>query len=131
MSLNVRSVVAAGGAAANARIMARLYMIGSWMCGRDRLGFMVQESPVTPEHLLQSAIVRDPGDDLAWLALADRLEEGGHAERAELLRLTRKLRGVAWDATERPAMEARVIELLLRGVEPANPEMTNSFGLRL
>jgi uncharacterized protein (TIGR02996 family) len=85
---------------------------------------------MTQGAVLQGAIVRDPGDDLAWLALADWLEEDGQAARAELLRLTRRLRDVAWDAIDRPEMERRVVELLRAGVEPANPELTDTVGMR-
>jgi uncharacterized protein (TIGR02996 family) len=85
---------------------------------------------MTPEQTLHAAIVRDPGDDLAWLALADWLEEDGQAARAELLRLTRSLREIEWEAEERGPMEQRVIELLSWGVRPANPEVINSVGMR-
>lgn len=41
------------------------------------------------EQTLLEALHADPGDDTARLALADRLEEQGHASRAELSRLRR------------------------------------------
>jgi uncharacterized protein (TIGR02996 family) len=85
---------------------------------------------MTQEDLLLAAIVREPGDDLAWLALADRLEEMGQAPRAELLRLTRRLRELPWDDTSgRPDAEKRVVALLAAGVAPANPEMMNATGV--
>jgi uncharacterized protein (TIGR02996 family) len=88
------------------------------------------ERIMTPEDVLLAAIVRDPGDDLAWLVLADWLEEDGQPARAELLRLTRALRGVAWNEPERPQREQRVVELLNSGVEPANPVLANCVGMR-
>jgi len=41
---------------------------------------------------LLQALAADPGDDTAWLALADYLEEQDQADRAELMRLNRALR---------------------------------------
>ncbi|MBY0228364.1 MAG: TIGR02996 domain-containing protein, partial [Gemmataceae bacterium] len=40
---------------------------------------------------LLAALRAAPGDELAWLALADGLEEAGQTARAELSRLTRRL----------------------------------------
>jgi uncharacterized protein (TIGR02996 family) len=70
----------------------------------------------------------DPADDLVWLAVADWLEEHGEAERAELTRLTRLLRRDLYHP-DRPAREARQMELLAAGVEPCVATLTNSIGM--
>jgi uncharacterized protein (TIGR02996 family) len=85
---------------------------------------------MTTGDALHAALSRDPDDDHAWLVLADWLEEDGQPARAELLRLTRTLRGVAWNESERPRLERRVVELLNSGAEPANPVLTNRVGMR-
>ena len=70
----------------------------------------------------------DPADDLGWHAVADWLEEHDQPDRAELLRLTRLL---VRDLThpDRPAREARQMELLAAGVEPCVATLTNSIGM--
>jgi uncharacterized protein (TIGR02996 family) len=78
----------------------------------------------TDETVLLQAIHQAPGDDLAWQALGDRLEEQGQAERAELLRLTRLL-------AREPDGEQRVQELLALGVRPCVPVLVNSVGMEL
>jgi uncharacterized protein (TIGR02996 family) len=79
-------------------------------------------------ELLLDALRDDPGDHTAWLALADALEEDGQTERAELTRLTCRLRGLPFGqgATE----QQRVVELLQGGVRPCVPEVVNSLGMR-
>ena len=77
---------------------------------------------------LLRAIERDPGDDLAWLALADCLEEGGETDRAELVRLREWLRSAAVDVPERPAREARLAELLVARVTPSVPRRDVDLG---
>src|SRR5262245_66070019 len=85
---------------------------------------------MTPDQVLHAAIVRDPTDDLAWLALADRLEETGQERRGELLRLTRTLHAMGHEDTRREATETRLCVLLLSGAEPCLPEFANSVSMR-
>jgi uncharacterized protein (TIGR02996 family) len=73
------------------------------------------------ESDLLRAIESDPGDDLAWLALADYLEETGEAERAELVRLREWLRTEPVPSRERSRREKRLAELLIKGVRPSVP----------
>jgi uncharacterized protein (TIGR02996 family) len=80
------------------------------------------------EQLLQ-ALHHAPGDDVAWLALADALEESDDP-RAEMTRLTtylrRHLRG-----QERKRQEARLQELLAGGMRPCVPTLKVSHGIEL
>jgi uncharacterized protein (TIGR02996 family) len=75
----------------------------------------------------------EPNDETTWLALADWLEEDGQADRAELVRLVRRLRTlpVMSRTRERARLENRVAELLDVGVPPVVPEVVNSIGMRL
>ncbi len=82
------------------------------------------------EALLE-AIRREPADDLAWVALADWLEEAGLAERAELCRLTHRLRALPQRSAARPAVQTRAQEMVLAGVEPCMPQVVNGVGMRL
>lgn len=86
---------------------------------------------MSPELQILQAIRLSPTDDLAWLALADCLEEDGETGCATLLRLTRQLRGVAWEAAERPHLEAQVCALLAGGVRPRLPTRVNAIGMEL
>jgi uncharacterized protein (TIGR02996 family) len=72
--------------------------------------------------MLTAALERDPGDDMAWLVLADALEEqgGAGAGQAEATRLSVWLRR-RLDDPERPAWERRLLELLGQGVRPCLP----------
>jgi uncharacterized protein (TIGR02996 family) len=85
------------------------------------------------EAVFLSALHADPGDEATWLALADWLEEDGQADRAELVRLVRRLRPLpVMEVTPgRAEMEARVAHLLNAGVRPVVPEVVNSIGMRL
>jgi uncharacterized protein (TIGR02996 family) len=83
----------------------------------------------TLEALLQ-AICRDPGDDTAWLALADCLEEQGRTEQAELTRLHTALRHRP-DTPGQADREARLQALLTAGVAPVMPALDGPAGLRL
>jgi uncharacterized protein (TIGR02996 family) len=83
------------------------------------------------EAALLQALHDRPDDDLAWLALADCLEEQGQAERAELVRLQRELRGPLSPGKARQALERRLAALLASGVVPCAPTVTNSVGMRL
>jgi len=82
------------------------------------------------DRTLLEVIGRDPADGLAWLALADSLEESGQPRRAELLRLTRRVMGMPFDHPARHAHEADVAALLVEGVCPCVPEIETSFGMR-
>jgi uncharacterized protein (TIGR02996 family) len=82
------------------------------------------------ETALCQAIEPSPGDELAWLALADWLEEQGQSDRAEVLRLvlslTRKPRSAG-----RKARERRLRELLAGGARPYMPTLTLPIGMSL
>jgi uncharacterized protein (TIGR02996 family) len=84
---------------------------------------------MTDEQVLLAALHPDPGDDAAWLALADCLEEAGQVQRAELLRLHRGLRGQT-EGPHRQGMEVRIQHLLQAGVRPCVPTLTNSIGMQ-
>jgi uncharacterized protein (TIGR02996 family) len=84
----------------------------------------------TVEATLLKAIAADPGDDAAWLALADCLEEQGQSQRAEVTRLNRELRGRS-PGPDRDGLQTRLQELLLAGAAPCVPVLTNSIGMRL
>jgi uncharacterized protein (TIGR02996 family) len=85
------------------------------------------------EAVFLAALHAEPNDEPTWLALADWLDEDGHADRAELVRLVRRLRTLpVMEVTpERAEMEARVAHLLNAGVRPVVPEVVNSLGMRL
>jgi uncharacterized protein (TIGR02996 family) len=81
------------------------------------------------ERGLLQAILDNPADDTAWLVLGDWLEEQGQDERAELLRRSRSLRELP-EGPERALAEQRVAGLLIAGVRPCVPIITNSIGVR-
>jgi uncharacterized protein (TIGR02996 family) len=85
------------------------------------------------EEAFLQALHAEPNDETTWLALADWLEEDRQEQRAELVRLVRKLRTlpVLEVAAERVQMEARVADLLAAGVRPVVPEVVNSISMRL
>jgi uncharacterized protein (TIGR02996 family) len=85
------------------------------------------------EATFLQALHAEPTDELTWLALADWLEEDGQSDRAELVRLVRRLRTLPpWERSgDRAWMEARVAELLDAGVRPVVAELINSIGMRL
>jgi eukaryotic-like serine/threonine-protein kinase len=68
------------------------------------------------------AVKTDPGDELAWLALADSLEESGKPQAAELHRLLVALRRP--DTQRLDPAERRLRRLLDRGVRPVMPTET-------
>jgi uncharacterized protein (TIGR02996 family) len=70
---------------------------------------------------LLAAIEADPADDLAWLALADCLEEHGQDVRAELVRLREWLRHAPLEHRQRGKQEKRLAGLLEGGVRPSVP----------
>jgi uncharacterized protein (TIGR02996 family) len=71
--------------------------------------------------MMLSAIAADPGDDMAWLALADCLEEQGRPDQADLVRLRERLRREPSDQPGRLEREARLQEMLASGVHPVTP----------
>src|SRR4051794_6609560 len=79
---------------------------------------------------LLAALHADPGDEVAWLALADWLEEAGDPDRAELIRRHRSLPRTR-PGKKRQAAEARIAALLAQGVRPCVPAVTNSLGMEL
>src|SRR5262245_17928415 len=81
------------------------------------------------EQTLLEAIHAEPADETAWLALADRLEEQDDP-RAELTRLWVSIRRDPGSAA-RLASERRIHGLLLDGLVPRVPTLTNSIGLEL
>jgi uncharacterized protein (TIGR02996 family) len=85
------------------------------------------------EAVFLAALHAEPNDEATWLALADWLDEDGQADRAELVRLVRRLRPLpVMEVTpERAALEDRVADLLNAGVRPVVPEVVNSLGMRL
>jgi uncharacterized protein (TIGR02996 family) len=85
------------------------------------------------EAAFLQALHADATDEATWLALADWLDEDGQGERAELVRLVRRLRTlpVMKRTKERARLEDRVAELLNAGVGPVVPEVVNSIGMRL
>jgi uncharacterized protein (TIGR02996 family) len=84
------------------------------------------------EEAFLQALHAEPNDEATWLALADWLEEQDQPERAELVRLMRRLRTlpVMRRGGERARLEDRVAELLCQGVRPVVPEVVNSIGMR-
>jgi uncharacterized protein (TIGR02996 family) len=77
---------------------------------------------------LLAALHAGPGDDLAWLALADALEEQGRLDQAELGRLLVRVRQED-DLSRRQRLEQRVRQLLALGVRAARPVVVNSLGM--
>jgi uncharacterized protein (TIGR02996 family) len=71
--------------------------------------------------VMLSAIAAGPGDDTAWLALGDCLEEEGRPDQADLVRLREWLRRQPPDHPERRSREARLQEMLASGVLPVRP----------
>src|SRR4051812_5890890 len=83
----------------------------------------------TLEALLH-ALHLAPTDRTAWLALADALEEQGHLERVELLRLDLALRQAPAGRKPRAAQD-RVVELLRAGVRPLMPTVELPHGIEM
>jgi uncharacterized protein (TIGR02996 family) len=70
----------------------------------------------------------DPADELTWQALADWLDDSGQGQRAELLRLTRRM--LPTPVSERGETSRRHEDLLRAGVRPVVVERSNSIGMR-
>ena len=80
------------------------------------------------EQLL-TALHRSASDQVAWLALADALEEADDP-RAELVRLTTRLRTTqAYE--QRDLDEARVQRLIREGMDPCMPRLTVSLNVEM
>jgi uncharacterized protein (TIGR02996 family) len=82
------------------------------------------------EAALLESLHAQPGDEVAWLALADWLEENDRQDQAELLRLHRTIRAASDDAPRQAAL-MRLRDLLHGGVRPCVPVRTSSIGMRL
>ena len=80
--------------------------------------------------ILLEALHAQPTDDVGWLALTDWLEENNEADRAELLRLHRRLPKLR-PGKARLSVEERIQQLLAGGVRPCVPTRTNSIGLEM
>jgi uncharacterized protein (TIGR02996 family) len=80
------------------------------------------------EAAFHAALRENPADELTWQALADWLDEDGQGQRAELLRLVRRM--LPTPVGERGDMPERHAALLEAGVRPVVVEMTNSIGMR-
>jgi uncharacterized protein (TIGR02996 family) len=81
------------------------------------------------EQALLAAIHDHPADDVAWLVLADWLEDQGDP-RAELLRVQQQLRGSLRER-ERATLEKRACDLIASGVLPCVPILVNSIGMQM
>ncbi len=75
----------------------------------------------TTVESLRQALMVDPADDMAWLALADSLEEDGCPDCAELIRLRESLRLDEDEDHVRRAKEAELRHLLAQGICPIMP----------
>jgi uncharacterized protein (TIGR02996 family) len=74
------------------------------------------------EETLLAAIRSDPSDPVAWIALADCLEEEGRLADAELVRIREWLRHAPpRNSRERRQREARMQGLLAAGARPIGP----------
>jgi uncharacterized protein (TIGR02996 family) len=82
------------------------------------------------EQALLKALHDRPTDETSWLVLADWLEENGQPERGEIIRLQQKLRAID-SLADRESLEERIQRLLLAGVRPYVPTITNSIGMSL
>jgi sulfatase modifying factor 1 len=78
------------------------------------------------EETLLRAILSEPADDMARLALADWLEEQDRQPHGEVLRLHVRLRHGLPEDEKRPAWE-RLIALITSGVRPVVPIRVNSL----
>ena len=82
---------------------------------------------MTDLDALLAGIVAHPHEVVRWLIVADWLDDHGFADRAELLRLHRMLIDTCCEPDahpERTAWQARIVELIDRGVKPCIPQHT-------
>jgi len=80
------------------------------------------------EGAFHAALREKPVDELTWQALADWLDDDGQPQRAELLRLTRRM--LQTPVGQRGDLPDRYVELLRAGVRPVIVETVNSLGMR-
>jgi uncharacterized protein (TIGR02996 family) len=76
---------------------------------------------------LLAGIVADPTNELRWLVLADWLEDYDDPRRGELTRLHLQMRQTCTQPEQHPerdAWHARMMELMLSGVQPCVPTQT-------
>src|SRR5262249_47323452 len=79
------------------------------------------------EETFLDSLLEDPGDEVTWSALADWLEDDGQTQRAELLRLTRRM--LPTPVSQRGEMPRRHAELLAAGTRPVIVQGANSIGM--
>jgi uncharacterized protein (TIGR02996 family) len=80
---------------------------------------------------LLDAVVADPQAEDRYQVVADWLEEHDDPQRAELLRLHRRLLATCCEPEEHPeraGWQARIVELLGQGVRPCVPQRTIELG---
>ncbi len=94
-----------------------------WLVGCAEKGCGVNDGSI-----LLAALHARPGDELAWLAHADWLEENDQVGPAELTRLLARIRQLHGGPEQR-CLEQRVRDLLAGGVRPAQPTVVNSLGM--
>jgi uncharacterized protein (TIGR02996 family) len=83
---------------------------------------------MTDRETLLSAIARQPGDDIAWLALADCLEEEGHNRSGRSPSPDTTVRGLARTDAQRAELEKQLTALLKKKARPIVPEFVQQFG---
>ena len=77
---------------------------------------------------LLAVLPRDPGDDAAWMALADGLAEQGEDARSELVRLQLRLRRDL-GSPEQSEREQRLHQLWTAGAAPCQPILQGPMGM--
>src|SRR5262249_43797560 len=80
------------------------------------------------EETFLDSLLDDPGDEVTWSALADWLDDDGQTQRAEVLRLTRRMRPTG--VSQRGHVPRRYAELLAAGTRPVIVQWANSIGMR-
>ena len=70
---------------------------------------------------LTLAILESPADPLAWLALADYLEESGEDDRSALVRATLAMRQAVPGTPDHTQHQQTVQILIARGIQPCHP----------
>src|SRR5687767_7806236 len=81
------------------------------------------------EDAFHAALRDDPADEVTWHALADWLDDHARDDRAELLRLTRRM--LATPVAKRARLQERYLAAIEAGVRPVVVERVNSVGMRL
>src|SRR3954451_24284703 len=83
---------------------------------------------VDAEAALLAALHADPADDVAWLALADWLEERDRADEAGWLRRHPELRTMP-DGEAKVARSLEIQQAVIDGLRPPWPRIANSVGM--